>query len=123
MIFYVFSKNNTLFLDSFCHLVRDAFVQGSQRRLYCTLHRYNIFLGQLYFFGMVLALVGQILRLESLYCPKISMKSRFFVRQQPVAKSQIHQRDRKHQVDLLFAEILMVSVHQIGNLHLIITPF
>ena len=37
----------------------------------------HIFLGQLYFFGMVLALVGQILRLESLYCPKISMKSRF----------------------------------------------
>ena len=123
MVFLRNKNQFTLFLDSFYHLVRGAFVQGSQKQLYCILHQYNIFLGQLYFFGMVLALLVRILQLKSLYFPKTGMKSRFFVRHKPVAKSQIHQRDRKHQADLLFVEILMVFFHQIDTLHLIITPF
>ena len=119
----ILRKFNTLFLDFFYHLVRGAFFQESQKRLYCILHQYNIFLGQLYFFGMVLALVVQILQLRSLYFPKVCYETAFYARNKPVAKSQIHQRDRKHQVDLLFVEILMVFFHQIDNLHLIITPF
>ena len=116
-------KNNTLFLDSFYHLVHGAFFQELQKRLYCILHQYNIFLGQLYFFGMVLALVVQKLQLKSLYYPKICYEFAFFMRHKPVAKSQIHQRGRKHQVDLLFVEILMAFFHQIDTLHLITTPF
>ena len=123
-MFYGITKNiNTLFLDSFYHLVRGAFFQESQKQLYCILHQYNIFLGQLYFFGMVLAPVVQKLQLKSLYFPKICYEIVFFVRHEPVAKLQIHQRDRKRQADLLFVEILMVFFHQIDNLHLITTPF